>query len=70
MDILAEDDDMAERIGDSEECRRVRDFVDSALSEREARIIRLRYGLDGSPPLTQRGNRGALPHLAELCIPH
>ncbi|HIQ78508.1 MAG TPA: RNA polymerase sporulation sigma factor SigK, partial [Candidatus Scatomorpha intestinavium] len=54
MDILAEDDDMAERIGDSEECRRVRDFVDSALSEREARIIRLRYGLDGSPPLTQR----------------
>ena len=34
--------------------RRVREAVDSALGEREALIIRLRYGLDGAAPLTQR----------------
>ncbi len=54
MDIIAEDDDMAERIGDSETCKMVRKCVDEVLSEREADIIRLRYGLDGAPPLTQR----------------
>ena len=54
MDILAEEDDMADRLGDSEDRRRVREAVDSALGEREALIIRLRYGLDGAAPLTQR----------------
>ena len=54
MDILAEEDDMADRLGDSEDRRRVREAVDSALGAREALIIRLRYGLDGAAPLTQR----------------
>ena len=54
MDIIAEDDDMAERVSDSETCKIVRKCVESALSPREANIIRLRYGLDGAPPLTQR----------------
>lgn len=54
MDIIAEDDDMAERVSDSETCKMVRKCVESALSPREANIIRLRYGLDGAPPLTQR----------------
>ena len=54
MDILADEDDMAERIGTSELCDSLRRCVDSCLDEREAAIIRLRYGLAGAAPLTQR----------------
>ena len=45
---------MSERIGDIELCGRLRGLVDSVLNEREARIIRLRYGLAGAAPMTQR----------------
>ena len=54
MDIISQDDDMAERIGDSETCLRLRELVGSVLTEREAEIIRLRYGLLTDKPLTQR----------------
>lgn len=54
MDIISQDDDMAERIGDSETCLRLRELVGSVLTEREAEIIRLRYGLLTDNPLTQR----------------
>lgn len=54
MDIIAQEDDMADRIGHFEICSRLREYVDLVLDKREAQIIRLRYGLDGSPPKTQR----------------
>lgn len=54
MDIISQDDDMAERIGDSETCLKLREYVDSVLTGREAEIIKLRYGLRGDKPLTQR----------------
>jgi RNA polymerase sporulation-specific sigma factor len=54
MDIIAQEDDMAERIGREEICRKLREYVERTLTAREAEIIRLRYGLDGAPPLTQR----------------
>lgn len=54
MDVLAQDDEMSEKIGDIELCGRLRGLVDSVLNEREARIIRLRYGLAGAAPMTQR----------------
>lgn len=54
MDVLAQDDEMSEKIGDIELCSRLRGLVDSVLNEREARIIRLRYGLAGAAPMTQR----------------
>lgn len=54
MDVLAQDDEMSEKIGDIELCGRLRGLVDSVLNEREARIIRLRYGLTGAAPMTQR----------------
>ena len=54
MDVLAQEDDMAERIGNAELCARLGGLVSSVLSEREAKIIRLRYGLGGGAPLTQR----------------
>lgn len=54
MDVLAQDDEMSDRIGELELCGKLKALVRSALNEREARIIKLRYGLDGSPPMTQR----------------
>ena len=54
LDVLADEDDMAERIGDRELCAQLRGLIGRALSEREARVIRLRYGLEGRAPLTQK----------------
>lgn len=54
IDVLAEDEDLAERVSLSDECRRVRECVECVLPPREAEVIRLRYGLDGAKPLTQR----------------
>jgi len=53
MDVVAMEDDLAERIGSRELCERLRDCVDRCLDAREAKIIRLRYGLGGANPLTQ-----------------
>ena len=53
MDVLAQEDDMEERIGSRELCRSLRALIDSSLDSREAQIIRLRYGLDGREPMTQ-----------------
>ena len=54
MDIISDDEDMAERLGSFEICSRLRQCVDTALEPREAEIIRMRYGLSGQPPKTQR----------------
>ncbi len=54
MDVLSQNDELSDRIGELELCGKLRELVGSALDEREAKIIRLRYGLDGSPPMTQR----------------
>lgn len=54
MDVLSQDDDMSERLGELELCGKLRGLISEALNEREAQIIRLRYGLDGNLPMTQR----------------
>lgn len=54
MDILSQEDDMFECISVQETSRQLRCFVDTELSLREAEIIKMRYGLCGKPPLTQR----------------
>ena len=54
LDVLAVEDDMAERIGSRELCRKLRRCVETELTEREARIVTLRYGLRDGRPLTQR----------------
>ncbi|MEA4946440.1 MAG: RNA polymerase sporulation sigma factor SigK [Oscillospiraceae bacterium] len=54
MDIIAQEDDMAERIGHFEICGKLRGYVDSVLTPREAEIVKLRYGIGGQPPQTQR----------------
>lgn len=54
MDVLAVSDDMAEELSLKESCSRLRECVETTLTERERRVIRLRYGLGGAEPLTQR----------------
>ena len=53
MDVVAAEEDLADQIGSRELCRTLRESVARVLDEREARIIRLRYGLDGTEPMTQ-----------------
>ena len=54
MDVVAQEDDMAERIGNAELCEELIRSIETALTKREAKIIRLRYGLDGAAPMTQK----------------
>ena len=54
QDVLAEEDDMFDAVSASEMRALVRRSVDTALTAREAELVRLRYGLDGAQPLTQR----------------
>lgn len=60
IDVVRVDDNMLEELDLRDACAKVRQCVDSCLSGREAHIIRLRYGLDNRPPLTQR-------EIASLC---
>lgn len=54
MDVLAVEDDLAERVNLAEEARKVCNLVNTLLDSRESEIISARYGLNGESPLTQR----------------
>ena len=54
LDTLAEDCDLLEQISRRELQRQALELVETRLSPREAEVIRLRYGLGGREPLTQR----------------
>jgi len=54
MDVVGVDDTMLEDLYDRDSALRLRSLVQTCLSTREAEIIRLRYGLGGALPLTQR----------------
>ena len=54
IDVLAEETDLLERISTAELSRQAREYAETLLDPREAEIIRLRYGLGGGKPLTQR----------------
>ena len=54
QDVLAEDDDMFDAVSTAELRAQVRRSVDTVLEPREAALVRLRYGLGGGRPLTQR----------------
>lgn len=60
LDIISLDEDMSEKIGNMEICEKLRKLVKTVLTEREERIIRLRFGLDNGIPKTQR-------ETAQLC---
>lgn len=54
MDIVGVEDTMLDDLDTRESHIRVRQLVDQCLTEREADIIRQRYGLNGKTPRTQR----------------
>ena len=60
IDVVKVDDNMLEELDLRDSCQRVSWCVDTCLTKREAHIIRLRYGLGGRQPLTQR-------EIAALC---
>ena len=54
VDIIAEDDNMVDRIEVMIHSKQLYGFIEECLDEREKEIIRHRYGLYGLKPLTQR----------------
>ncbi|MCD8323220.1 MAG: RNA polymerase sporulation sigma factor SigK [Oscillospiraceae bacterium] len=54
LDTIADGEDMLEDLSRREAALQVQEAVDAVLSGRESQIIRLRYGLDGKPPMPQR----------------
>ena len=54
MDVVGVDDTMLDDIHDRDNALRLHQLVQERLTPREAEIIRLRYGLGGTVPLTQR----------------
>jgi len=54
MDIVGVEDTMLDDLDTRESHLRIRQLVDECLTEREADIIRQRYGLGGKTPRTQR----------------
>lgn len=54
MDIVGVDDTMLEDLHDRDNAMRLHHLVRKCLTSRESEIIRLRYGLGGTLPLTQR----------------
>lgn len=60
LDVIRVDDTMLEDLDLRDACLKARLCVERCLTDREAMIIRLRYGLDGRQPLAQR-------EIASLC---
>lgn len=54
LDTIADDTDLLEDISRQESVIRVRKAIDAVLTEREAEVIRRRYGLNGNLPEPQR----------------
>lgn len=54
MDVVGVDDTMLDDLHDRDSAEKVRTLVRERLTARESEIIRLRYGLGGTIPLTQR----------------
>lgn len=54
MDVVGVEDTMLEDLHDRDNALRLHALLSQCLTAREAEIIRLRYGLGGTVPLTQR----------------
>ena len=54
MDVVAEDEDLLEKVSARERILQVRQAVAHRLDEREQQVIALRYGLNGQTPQRQR----------------
>lgn len=54
MDVVCSDEDVFEQLSEQELIGRMSRAVQSVLEPREREILRMRYGLSGATPLTQR----------------
>ena len=54
MDLLSIDDDFADNLDKKINLQKINKYLTETLTKRELQIINLRYGLNGSKPLTQR----------------
>lgn len=54
MDLLSIDDDFADNLDKKLNLQKINKYLTETLTKRELQIINLRYGLNGSEPLTQR----------------
>lgn len=54
FDILATEDNIIDDINKKLNLKKIYDYIDSELDEREKQVIYMRYGLSGQKPVTQR----------------
>ena len=54
MDVVAQEEDLMERISTREDIRKMLQAVDQVLTPQEKQVIILRYGLGGGMPQRQR----------------
>lgn len=54
LDIMAVDDNIIDTLDLKLNCRKLGQYINEELDEREKKIIILRYGLDGNEPMTQK----------------
>jgi len=54
MDVLCDDTDLLEDLSCQEQYAQMYRYLRECLSPRERRVLQLRYGLGGTPPLPQR----------------
>ena len=54
MDVVSQEEDMAESFSNREQLKLVGKLVDTCLTEQERQVICLRYGLQGHQPQRQR----------------
>ena len=60
MDVVSQEEDLAEQISNREQTQMVRKLVDTCLSEQERQVICMRYGIAGYKPQRQREVADAL----------
>lgn len=54
MDVISDDEDLTEKISNREQIVKVRQLLDTCLTQQELQVICMRYGLRGCKPLRQR----------------
>ena len=54
MDVVGEDEDLAEQMSNRQQLQQVRKLVDTCLTDQERQVISLRYGLQNGRPQRQR----------------
>ena len=60
IDVISCDDSLSDDVERSISSDKARKYVETVLTPRERKIVTLRYGLGGNPPLTQREIASAL----------